>query len=105
MLLKPVISEKSMRLAQSGQFTFGVSKETTKTQVRELVEKAFNVNVLKVRMLTNAAKSHRTGKRGFSVTLAAKHKTVVTLKPGQMIEYFAVPEEKKAKKVKKEKKQ
>ena len=99
MLIKPIITEKSMRLAEKGQFTFGVSKETTKHEVKQLVETSFKVNVLKVRILKTASKTHRVGRKGFSSATAAKYKAIITLKPGQTIEYFEVPKEKKTKKL------
>ena len=37
-LLKPVISEKSYRLADEGKYTFLVAPEANKTQIRQAVE-------------------------------------------------------------------
>lgn len=100
MLVKPLITEKTMRLAQSGQFTFMVLETASKTQLKSLVETTFKVNVLKVRVLRDAGKSRRSGKKGFTATTAARIKAIITLKPGQSIEYFELPKEKN-KKVKK----
>ncbi len=85
MLLKPVITEKSMALAQTGQFTFAVPREANKNQIKLTVEKLFSVNVLRVRILRLAAN---------------RFKAIVTLKKGQTIEYFELPKEKKNKKKK-----
>jgi large subunit ribosomal protein L23 len=100
MLIKPLITEKSMRLAQSGQFTFAVLKTASKTQIKALVETTFKVKVLKVRVLSDAGKSRRSGKKGFTMTTPARIKAIVALQAGQMIEYFELPKEKN-KKVKK----
>lgn len=80
MLLKPVITEKSMALAQSGRFTFSVTRAMTKTQIKTAIESLFSVNVVSVRTLSLAAN---------------RFKAIVTLKPGQTIEYFELPKEKK----------
>ena len=89
MLLKPVITEKSMALAQTGQFTFSVTRGMAKSQIKTTIESLFSVNVVKVR----------------SLSLAAKTKAIVTLKPGQTIEYFELPKARKElKKLKKLKK-
>lgn len=55
MLIKPVISEKSMQLAKMGQFSFAVLKNATKTQIKSAAEKLFNIKVLKVRTSKNKA--------------------------------------------------
>lgn len=99
-LVKPIITEKSMILAQSGQFSFSVGQSATKNSLKEAVEDMFKVNVLNVNIISLPAKMRRTGrKRLFSAT-GSRKRAIVTLKPGQMIEYFKVPEEKKSPKTK-----
>ena len=44
-LLRPVISEKSLRLADDGKYTFIVAPDAHKTQIRQAVEATFNVKV------------------------------------------------------------
>lgn len=80
MLLKPIITEKSMALAQTGQFTFSVTRAMTKSQIKTAIESLFSVNVVSVRTLSLAAN---------------RFKAIVTLKKGQTIEYFELPKEKK----------
>ena len=41
-ILKPVVTEKSMELMGDKKYTFLVHPEATKTQVKEAVEKMFN---------------------------------------------------------------
>lgn len=100
MLLKPIITEKSMALAQTGQFTFAVPREANKNQVKLTVEKLFSVNVLKVRILRLAAKTRRSGKTRQTRQVSPRIKAIVALKKGQTIEYFELPKEKKNKKKK-----
>ena len=94
-LLKPLITEKTMRLAQAGQFTFLVNKEVTKPAVAQAVEEQFKVNAIKVTTSGVKGKTRRTGKRRLASKTAGSKKAVITLKPGQMIEYFKLPEKKK----------
>ncbi|MGH3126034.1 MAG: 50S ribosomal protein L23, partial [Streptosporangiaceae bacterium] len=44
-LLRPVISEKTYRLADDGKYTFLVAREANRTQVRQAVEAIFGVKV------------------------------------------------------------
>lgn len=63
MLLKPIITEKSTKAASRKVYTFAVSLNNTKTMIKNLVEKAFNVKVLSVKTATMSGKSYRTGKK------------------------------------------
>lgn len=74
-LKKPIITEKSMAQATRGKYTFEVEKRASKGEVKQAVEKLFNVTVLGVR----TARVHE----GFK-------KAVVTLKEGDKIELFEV---------------
>ncbi|MEQ1637153.1 MAG: 50S ribosomal protein L23 [Methylococcales bacterium] len=58
----PVISEKSTVVAeQSNQFVFKVIKQSTKKQIKDAVEKMFNVEVDSVRILNVKGKEKRFG--------------------------------------------
>ena len=45
---RPVVTEKSTLLQDDDRYTFEVAKSATKHQIKEAVEEAFNVNVVKV---------------------------------------------------------
>lgn len=63
-LLAPVISEKSVAAADSGnQFAFKVTKDATKPEIKAAVEMLFDVNVKKVQVLNVKGKSKRFGQR------------------------------------------
>ena len=47
-IIKPIITEKSNDAMQEGKYTFKVAKKATKPEIRNAVEKLFNVKVLKV---------------------------------------------------------
>ncbi|MBU1085559.1 MAG: 50S ribosomal protein L23 [Candidatus Beckwithbacteria bacterium] len=94
-LIKPSITEKSFKLAQSGQFTFFVKKSASKHAIAHAIEELFKVNVIKVRTVKKAGKVKRSGKSKIAKKYSDQKKAIVTLKPGQMIEYFKLPEEKR----------
>ena len=84
-----------MRLAQAGQFSFLTAQAAAKPAIAQAVEAQFKVNVLKVTTSGVKAKIKRTGKRRLMAKTPARKKAVLTLKAGQTIEYFKIPEPKK----------
>jgi len=88
-ILKPVVTEKSMQALEQQKYTFYVHPEATKIQVREAVEKMFDgTKVDKVNTLNLKGKMKR---RGYTKgRTPARKKAVVTLKDGSKpIEFFA----------------
>ncbi len=83
---RPVITEKSTLLQDEDRYTFEVAKSATKLQIKEAVEEAFNVTVLKVNTMTVRGRRRRLGPR-FSVSRSWK-KAVVQLAPGNTITIF-----------------
>jgi len=77
-ILRPVITEKSMNQMSDKKYTFFVHPEATKSQVKEAVEKMFDgVKVAKVNTVNYDGKTKR---RGANVgRTAATKKAVVTL--------------------------
>ena len=85
---KPVITEKVMSLATLRQYVFEVHPNANKIQIREAVEKMFEVDVVSIRTVRikgkNKARMTRKGMMRGSTSL--KKKAYVTLKEGQSIE-------------------
>jgi large subunit ribosomal protein L23 len=82
-LLKPTITEKSTLLQESGRYTFQIAPTANKVQVKEAVEKNFNVTVLDVNITKLRGKRKRYGTR--IKKMPDIKKAVVTLKPGDRI--------------------
>lgn len=78
-ILKPVITENSMKLVDEKKYTFYVHPEANKIQIREAVEKMFEgVQVDSVHTLTVRGKEKgRGGKKGKT---AKRKKAIVALK-------------------------
>ena len=60
-ILAPVVTEKSTTDMQEGKYTFKVAKKATKVEIRNAVEKLFEVKVLKVNTITVKGKEKRVG--------------------------------------------
>ena len=61
-ILKPVVTEKSMELMADKKYTFLVHTEATKSQVKEAVEKMFKgTKVASVNTMNNDGKTKRRG--------------------------------------------
>ncbi len=82
-LLKPTITEKSTMLQESGRYTFQIAPKANKIQVKEAVEKNFNVTVLGVNITKLHGKRKRYGAR--VKKMSDTKKAVVTLKAGDRI--------------------
>jgi large subunit ribosomal protein L23 len=92
-ILRPVISEKSIDESGRGKYTFAVHPEANKIQIKAAIESLYqkeNVTVVAVNVLTMKAKEKRRGtRRGRTIGhTSAWRKAIVTLAPGQKIEFF-----------------
>jgi large subunit ribosomal protein L23 len=86
-LLRPVISEKSVIETERNNYTFAVARDANKFQIKAAVEDQFKVDVLGVRVLTVKPKQKRRGRRQLG-TVPGWRKAVVTIADGQKIELF-----------------
>ena len=86
-IIKPVISEKSMDDAQQKKYTFKVAVDANKTEVKHAVEEIFDVEVAKVNIMNVKGKKKRMGR--FEGMTSASRKAIVTLTPdSKEIEFF-----------------
>ena len=74
-ILKPVISEKSMNAMGDKKYTFFVHPEATKTQIKEAVEKMFEGTKVKSANTMNIDGKKR--RRGMTVGKTAKSKKAI----------------------------
>ena len=82
-----MLTEKSNLLRNSNQVVFEVTRTANKVQIREAVQKMFNVKVTSVNTLLMRGKDRRMG-RGYAKMQNWK-KAIVTLKEGDSIDFFA----------------
>jgi large subunit ribosomal protein L23 len=85
-LRRPIVTEKSSLQGEGGRYTFEVHPQANKHQVKEAVEKVFDVQVVAVNMITVPGKRRRYGHH-----LSRPHpwkKATVRLAEGQSIGFF-----------------
>jgi large subunit ribosomal protein L23 len=86
-LMRPLITEKATRLHGENKYAFEVQKHANKPQVKEAIEKGFDVKVTAVNIMIMKGKSHRV--RGNRMKQGADwKKAVVTLAPEDKLELF-----------------
>ncbi len=61
-LVKPVVTERTMQEAEGKKYTFNVKKEANKYQIKDAVEHVFGVKVAKVNTMNMNGKLKRMGK-------------------------------------------
>jgi large subunit ribosomal protein L23 len=82
-----ILTEKSNLVRGQNQVVFEVARDANKVQIKDAVQKLFNVQVRAVNTLIMRGKERRMG-RGHAKTQNWK-KAVVTLKEGSSIDFFA----------------
>ena len=85
-LRRPLITEKATLLQQENKYAFEVAGNATKCQIKEAVEKAFKVKVVKVNVMTVSGKTRRIGRR--EIKTSSWKKALVTLEAGNKIAFF-----------------
>ena len=92
-ILRPVISEKTIDESGRGKYTFAVHDKANKIQIKAAVEELYKtekVTVVAVNVLTTKSKEKRRGTKRGRITghTTPWRKAIVTLAPGQKIEFF-----------------
>ena len=88
-LISPVISEKSYALLDENKYTFIVSPDANKTEIKIAVEKVFGVKVVSVNTMNRQGKNKKTrfgdGKRKDT------KRAIVQVAAGDRIDIFGGP--------------
>jgi large subunit ribosomal protein L23 len=87
-IIRPVVSEKSYALLDQGVYTFVVSPDANKTEIRYAVESIFGVNVVKVNTLNRPGKRKRNRRKQTFGKRPDTKRAIVTLASGQSIPIF-----------------
>jgi large subunit ribosomal protein L23 len=80
----PLVTEKSTMVSESNQVMFKVAMSATKPDIKEAVERLFNVKVLAVNTLIRKGKIKKF--RGVKGRQSDFKKAIVTLEEGQTID-------------------
>ncbi len=89
-IIRAVVTEKSLRLAEQGQYTFIVHPDADKHSVAAAAKRLYAVEPIMVHTFNLPGKEKRRGK--ITGTRSDIYKAIVTLKPGQKIAEFSVGE-------------
>jgi large subunit ribosomal protein L23 len=85
-IIKPIITEKSMRDTALGRYTFEVNPAANSYEIKKAVKEVLKVDAIKVNVINVGGKFRRYGK----ITGRTKSfkKAIITIKSGQKIELF-----------------
>lgn len=89
-LIAPVVSEKSYALLEENVYTFTVSRDASKPEIKQAVETIFDVTVLKVNTLNRKGKQKRNRRNGKLSARPDAKRAMVTLAEGDEIDLFEV---------------
>ena len=85
-IIRPIVSEKSYAALEHNTYTFLVDPRSNKTEIKEAIQKIWNVRVISVNTLNRPGKVKR---RGWTKGKRADQKrAIVTLAAGDSIEIF-----------------
>ncbi|MDD2621412.1 MAG: 50S ribosomal protein L23 [Syntrophomonadaceae bacterium] len=85
-IIKPVVTEKSMSLLADSKYTFIVDKKANKTEIKNAIESIFEVKVEKVYTMNVKGKPKRMGR--FEGHKPNRKKAIIYLKDGHKIRLF-----------------
>jgi len=90
-LIKPIISEKSVKLAETlNQYSFEISSEANKQNIKKIIEEKFKVKVLSVKIINIIGKKISWGRKRISGSKQNLKKAIVTLASSDSIDLFKV---------------
>lgn len=87
-ILRPVVSEKSYSLLADNVYTFIVSRDSTKPEIRAAVEALFDVSVAKVNTLNRKGKRRHVRRNNTWGKRPDVKRALVTLVDGDSIDLF-----------------
>lgn len=85
-IVKPVITEKSVTMLEENKYVFRVSLNANKIEIKQAVEEIFKVKVTNVNTLRVKGKMKRVGR--YQGKTSDWKKAIVTLASGHHIEVF-----------------
>ncbi|MDE5568780.1 MAG: 50S ribosomal protein L23 [Muribaculaceae bacterium] len=91
-MIKPIVTEKATKLSEKlNRYTFRVSPEANKYQIKDLVEKLYGVKVVNVNtaVVRGKNKSRWTKSGLLRGKTAAWKKAFITVGEGQTIDFFS----------------
>ncbi len=91
-MITPIVSEKANAISEkTNRFSFKVSPDANKNQIKDLIEKLYDVKVVGISTANyDGKKKMRYTKRGIQRgKVAAFKKAIVTVAEGQTIDFYS----------------
>lgn len=90
MVIKPVLTEKSLIEAAKGDYTFLVDKRASKGEISNAIKDLFKVDVVSVKTRITKGKSKRVFRTRVKTTLGPSKKATIRVGKEQKIDIFEV---------------
>jgi large subunit ribosomal protein L23 len=87
-IIRPVITEKSLSRIVYSQYTFEVERTANKYEIRDAVKKEFNVKVLSVKTVMRKGKTKQVGKKRQTKEYSKRKFAIVEIPKDQKISAF-----------------
>lgn len=84
-IIAPIITEKTANMETEGKYAFKVAGRANKTEVKQAIEKKFNVKVENVNISNSHPKKKRVGR--YTGMTSKYKKAIVTLAKGNTISF------------------
>lgn len=85
-IVRPVLTEKSVQGATSGKYTFEVHENATKIDVKMALEQLYGVRAMKVNVLKGLPKYRLGRRRQLLQKRSMTRRAIVTLKSGEKLD-------------------
>jgi len=86
-MLKPIFTEKSLKMAKLGRYSFWVEPNDDKMGLKAQIAKLFGVHVTSIKTIKKAGEKGRNA-RGKKFNKLATKKAVVTVADGEKIDIY-----------------
>jgi large subunit ribosomal protein L23 len=90
-LIKPLVTEKVSAMNEKGQYGFIVTKTANKVEIKQAVEKMYNVTVASVNTMNYGGKdkTRYTKSRIVAGRTSAYKKAMITVAEGEVIDFYS----------------
>lgn len=90
-IIKPVITEKFAKMNEKGRYSFEVSRDANKIEIKKAIEKEYGVNVESVNtyITPGKTKTRMTKTKVMTGRIAPKKRAVITLAQGEVIDIYS----------------
>jgi large subunit ribosomal protein L23 len=87
-LIRPVITEKSLDRVKNNQYTFEVVPGVNKYEIEKAVKDEYKIDVMQVRTVSRKGKLKQVGKKRQDKQMPRRKFAIVKIKTGQKIDAF-----------------